>query len=67
MACRTCWRGDLRLNVGNVFGLRGLAAALPLLPLLAAILCTVPWVERLLERWRVTCGTDSIENTQAET
>ena len=41
--------GELRLNLGNVVGLRGLAAAIPLLPLLAVILWTVPWIERLLQ------------------
>jgi hypothetical protein len=59
--------GDLRLNVGNILGLRGLAAAIPLLPLLAAILWAVPWAERLWMRRRVTCGIDLIERTQANT
>jgi hypothetical protein len=59
--------GDLRLNVGNILGLRGLAAAIPLLPLLAAILWAVPWAERLWMRRRVTCGIDLNERTQANT
>jgi hypothetical protein len=58
--------GELRLNVGNVLGLRGLTAVLPLLSLLAAILWAVPWAERLWLRRRSTCATNSIENTLAE-
>jgi hypothetical protein len=59
--------GELRLNVGNVLGLRGLMAVIPLLLLLTAILWAVPWAERLWMRRRMTCGIDLIENTSADT
>jgi hypothetical protein len=58
--------GQLRLNVGNVLGLRGLTAVIPLVPLLAAIVWAVPWTERLWMRRRLGCGTNSIENSMAE-
>jgi hypothetical protein len=57
--------GDLRLNVGNVLGLRGLTVVIPLLALVAAILWTVPWAERLWMRRRMARGIDSIANTPA--
>jgi hypothetical protein len=58
--------GNLRLNVGNVLGLRGLTAAIPLLLLLAAILWAVPWAERLWMRRRMRWGTDVIGNIRAD-
>jgi hypothetical protein len=59
--------GQLRLNVGNVLGLHGLTAVIPLLLLLTAILWAVPWAERLWMRRRMSCGIDVIENTPADT
>jgi hypothetical protein len=57
--------GNLRLNVGNVLGLRGLTAAIPLLLLLAAIFWAVPWAECLWVRRRIRRGTKVIENSRA--
>jgi hypothetical protein len=59
--------GELRLNVGNVLGLHGLTAVIPLLLLLTAILWAVPWAERLWMRRRVTGGNDVIQNPPADT